>query len=347
MTKNTLRKNIILLLSSIIISTLFLEVTLRIILPTPIIWRSPQESYDFDPVIGHRLKPNQQAYTHDKAVTTNSFGIRDVEYSPTPAIGSYRILALGDSQTFGNGLELKDTWPKQFEAHLNQSSTDNHFEVLNCGLPGSDTWQHELIFDRMIANYNPNAAVLAFYVNDAVKRFKPNPARSKVKKEGNNNLIYLLKQSALLLTLRQVYFSFQKPTRANLKQQALLKGEDSEEIKERWLQVEKSLTKIKRAADKRNMIFFIASLPRRDHVDGKLSWDVYNKQLSTIAEKLGIPILSMLEPLQQGYETHNTELFIPWDGHNSKISNHIIAQEITREMLKQLKNNKLDLKLFI
>jgi len=132
MTKSTnaLRNNITLLFSSIILSVLFLEIALRIILPIPIKWIFPQESYDFDPLIGYGLKPGQQAYTHDKTVTTNSIGIRDAEYSPTPATGIYRILALGDSQIFGNGLKLKDTWPKQFEHELNQSDTDKHFEAI-------------------------------------------------------------------------------------------------------------------------------------------------------------------------------------------------------------------------
>ncbi len=339
MTKSTnaLRNNITLLFSSIILSVLFLEIALRIILPIPIKWTFPQESYDFDPLIGHWLKPGQQAYTHDKTVTTNSIGIRDAEYSPTPAAGIYRILALGDSQTFGNGLNLKDTWPKQFEHELNQSDTDKHFEVLNSGLPSSDTWQHELIFNRMITNYAPDAAVLAFYTNDVVKRFKPNPSLNKAKSASYRKLIYILKRSALLLSLRQVYFYFRKPIKSDLVEQAILRGEDDEEIKERWLQVERSLDKIKQVADNRNMIFFIASLPRRDQVDGRLPWNAYNNHLKTITEKLGISMLSMLEPLQKGYEAHNTKLFIPWDGHNSKIANHIIAQEITKEMLGQLK----------
>ena len=96
---------------------------------------------------------------------------------------------MGDSQTFGSGLKLKDTWPKQFEHELNQSDTDKHFEVLNSGLPSSDTWQHELIFNRMITNYAPDAAVLAFYTNDVVKRFKPNPSLNEAKSASYKKLI--------------------------------------------------------------------------------------------------------------------------------------------------------------
>lgn len=334
---SSLKKNILLLFISIIVSLLFLEGALRIVLPTPIVWNSPQESYDFDSIIGHKLKPNQQAFTHDKVVTTNSIGLRDREYTSKPAAGGYRVLALGDSQTFGNGLELKDTWPKQLEHELNLAKNSKEFEVINSGIPGSDTWQHEIIFNRMIDNYHPDAAVLAFYVNDVVKTFTPNHARSKARNESSGAFVHVLKRSALLLTLRQVYSSFQKPKRSHLKQQALLNNEVDDEIIERWLQVEKSLASMKQTADKYDMVFFVASLPRRDQVMGSTPWDGYNKNLEMITEKLGITMLSMKEPLAQGYKTHQQDLFIAWDGHNSVIANHIIAQKMTTEMLKQIK----------
>ena len=44
-------------------------------------------------------------------------------------------------------------------------------------------------------------------------------------------------------------------------------------------------------------------------------------------------MVSMLEPLQRGYKKHKGDLFIQWDGHNSEIANHIIAQEGSRAML--------------
>ena len=129
------RQNIALLTGSIVFALILLEISLRIILPTPIKWKYPQESYIYDSEIGHWLKPNHKAFTHDKAVSVNSIGIRDFEYPSIPLSGVYRILALGDSQTFGNGLELMDTWPKQLEKILNQTDNDSHFEVLNAGLP--------------------------------------------------------------------------------------------------------------------------------------------------------------------------------------------------------------------
>ena len=334
---NTFRKNLILLIGSTIMSVILAEIALRIVLPPPVIWKFPQENYKYDSDIGHWLTPNQQAFTHDKTVITNSVGIRDSEYTLKAPSGVYRVLALGDSQTFGNGLELKDTWPKQLESTLNQSNNGIRFEVINSGLPGSDTWQHEIIFNRMISNYHPDSVVLAFYVNDVVKRFTPSPSRHKADNELEKRVIYAIKQSALLLTLRKAFHSIRhtlETTGAEVKQQSLFNGGYDAAIEDRWAQVKESLSDMKIMADDHNKDYMIVSLPRRDHVDGRLPWEAYNLRLQTIAAQYKIPMVSMLEPLQQGYKEHKRDLFIPWDGHNSKAANRIIAQVISMNLLK-------------
>ena len=341
-TKGFLR-NLILLFASITLAIVFSEMVLRFILPKPIVWKFPQENYIYDPVIGHWLKPDQHAFTHDKLVITNSIGIRDTEHSLQPIPGIKRVLAIGDSQTFGNGLELSDTWPKQLETQLNLLNNDLHFEVINSGLPGSDTWQHEVILERMITNYRPDVVILAFYVNDVVKRFTPNPSLHESGDEFKFRVIYTIKQSVLLLTLREAFHTIRQilaPSTAHLRQKALLNGENEYDIIEAWRQVDDSISAMKKMTDTNNISFMIASLPRRDQIDGRLPWNAYNNHIQAIAEKYNIPFVSMLEPLQQGYKIHKRELFIPWDGHNSKIANNFIAQKISNILASALANKQ-------
>ena len=329
------RQNLFLLVGSIVFTAIFAEMVLRIILPPPIIWKYPQEQYQYDAEIGHWLEPNQQAYTHDKVVSTNSEGIRDSEYATNASPGIYRILALGDSQTFGNGLELPDTWPKQLEANLNQADKSKKVEVLNAGLPASDTWQHEVILKRLLSTYQPDAVVLAFYVNDVVKRFTPKPVQHEEGNQLRNRISYILKRSALLLTLRTAWNSILQwwsPGSGSL-QKDLLKGIDSPILAERWNQVNSSLMAMKKASDERKTHFGIALLPRRDQVDGQMPWEAYSNHLQQIAQQYQIPVVSLLPPLQQAYKIHGEDLFIPWDGHNSKIANNIIAHKIASKMI--------------
>lgn len=324
----TLFQNLILLIVSMTISAILLEFSLRVILPPPIIWEYPQESYIYDPEIGHSLEPNQQAFTHDKIVYINSAGIRDGGYGEQSQKGVYRILALGDSQTFGNGLELNNTWPKQLEKLLNDASIGIRYEVINSGLHGSDTWQHEIINQRMLSRYHPDAVVLALYANDVVTRFKPVKKKSKPENTLKTKIGYLLKRSVLLLSLRTGIQSIRQsllPSLGYMQQQALLKGASDPVIDKRWQQVDSSLSNMKTISDQQQIKFVVASLPRRDQVSGKLPAEAYNKRLQVIADRHKIPLFSMLEPLQEEYDTHGKTLFIPWDGHNSKLAESLFV----------------------
>jgi hypothetical protein len=331
--RKEMRDNFLLLFGSIIFAATLAEIGLRIILPAPIVWKYPQEHYLYDPEIGHRLEANQRSFTHDKIVRTNSIGIRDIEYTPQAPDNVYRILALGDSQTFGNGLNLADTWPKQLELILNVNSNDVRVEVLNCGLPASDSWQHAIIFHRLLAKYNPDAAILAFYVNDVVRRHTPSQRQQNNSGELRTRLTYILKQSALLLSLRKALHSIQEylnPGKALSRQQALMQGINDLDIEEGWRQVEQSLSEIKKTSDEEDIVFLLVSLPRRDQVDGRIPADRYINRLQSIAEGHQIPVIDMLGPLHEAYKEHGNNLFIPWDGHNSGITNRVIAFNISR-----------------
>src|SRR5207253_3371467 len=135
---------------SLVVVFLVLEVYLRIVYPAPIRFVYPQEEYNFDAELGHALRPNQTAYTHDHVVRINSLGFRGTEITRQPAPGTLRVLALGDSQTFGNGLDLSETWPQQLEERL-QGARGERWEVVNGGIPGTDTWQHEIVLRRLLA----------------------------------------------------------------------------------------------------------------------------------------------------------------------------------------------------
>ena len=272
MNRKPLLQNLLLIFGSLVFTVLLAEILLRAVLPPPIVWKFPQERYLFDAETGHRLKPNQQAFTHDKAVSINSRGIRDSEYERNPDGQTTRVLALGDSQTFGNGIAQSETWPKQLERKLNEVAGAGSYEVLNAGLPSTDTWQHEILLQRLMATYDPDIVILAFYVNDVVS--KPvliRNAQSDDVDSKSRRLIYILKQSAFLLSLKTAFDAVMhsySPQSGFLTQNALLAGESNPEIDRRWEQVEKSLAGMKAMVAENNVDLLVVSLPRRDQVDG-------------------------------------------------------------------------------
>ena len=265
-------------------------------------------------------------------VHINSRGIRDAEYGSQSTPQTTRILALGDSQTFGNGLKLADTWPKQLERQLNAQAGVTRYEVLNGGLPASDTWQHEILLKRLMSIYNPDIVVLAFYVNDIVsKPVSIMSAQGKDSGRVNSRLVYLLKRSVLLLSLRNAYDAIRQIILSGKgfhMQNALLAGESNPVIDKRWKQVEDSLSSMKEVSVRNNASFLVVSLPRRDQVDGHLPAGQYNKRLSVVMKKVGVNFMNMLAPLQIAYKKHGKALFIPWDGHNTEVANRVIARQV-------------------
>ncbi len=317
-----------------------LELALRIALPAPIHFRFPQESYDFDPEIAHVLKPGQRAFTHDQEVVTNARGLRDRELPARPAPGVLRVLALGDSQTFGNGLALADTWPKQLEQALNQRAAEAgaRFEVVNAGIPGSDTWQHEVLLRRLADLYRPQVAVLAFYVNDVSPRYEPRPARaSQMTNTAAKRLAYLAKRSALFTWVHQRMLLLhveEEREQGRAYSEYILSGAPSPEVESGWQQVGASLAAMRRECAARGIEFRLAVLPRRDQVSGQTPARAYNERIAAIAAELGIASVDLLPELRAAYSAGRGDaLFLPWDGHNSAAANEVIAERIARELL--------------
>jgi len=97
-------------------------------------------------------------------VRINSLGLRGPEIERTPPPGRTRILALGDSMTFGYYLEEDETWPARLEERLRERGLD--VEVVNAGCGGwtidSET---PFLLERGLA-LEPDQVLLAFYAND-------------------------------------------------------------------------------------------------------------------------------------------------------------------------------------
>ena len=330
------RSNIAGLLFAIVptlVCLLLAELTLRVALPGPIRWRYPQEHYVFDPETGHRLKENQQAYTHDQKVTTNAIGIRGPDYARKPAVGTRRIIALGDSQTFGNGLAEEDTWPQQLEAKLNKREVEA-WEVMNWGVPATDTWQHEVFARRALDGYVADVVTLAFYVNDVVGR--PKTIANHIKTNNwKKRIVYIAKQSAVLSFFQQgltVVVAAFRPSYGVRREAAVLAGEDRFDLDRAWLQVSASLRAIRDRCAKQEVKFFVIVLPRRDQVVQESPATGYNQRLAKILKENGIQFLDMLPVFRERYREGKTDLFIPWDGHHSLLANRIIAQSVAAKL---------------
>lgn len=125
------------------------------------------------------LAPNrasiEYAYEGDKVipyyVQTNSLGFRDEEFSQSKPPQTYRIMTVGDSFTFGLGVDNGQDYPAQLEACLNRRLAGGlRFEVINAGYASGFSPDNAYVFLREIAPpYAPDLVIEGYLVqNDFV-----------------------------------------------------------------------------------------------------------------------------------------------------------------------------------
>ncbi len=100
-------------------------------------------------------------------IATNSLGLRNAEIGAKPA-GVRRVLALGDSFTFGHAVEAAEAWPAVLQELLNARG-GARYEVVNAGVGGYGTGQQLLLYEELESRVEPDLVVLGFaVVNDVL-----------------------------------------------------------------------------------------------------------------------------------------------------------------------------------
>lgn len=98
----------------------------------------------------------------------NLEGFRDYNHSLQKSNDIFRIIALGDSFTFGQGIyKLEDTHPKKLEELLNKNFEEKRYEVLNFGKRGINTKDELKVLEDYGLKYNPDLVIINFYIDDA------------------------------------------------------------------------------------------------------------------------------------------------------------------------------------
>lgn len=109
----------------------------------------------FDPDLGWTVQPNLRL----PGLTTNSAGMRGAAELTEARTDRPRLLFVGDSYTFGFGVEDDEAYP----AVLGREHLPD-WEVLNLGVPGYGPDQMLWMYEKVGRRYRPDVVVLGFFV---------------------------------------------------------------------------------------------------------------------------------------------------------------------------------------
>lgn len=203
--RNLLANGFLLLLTLLLLFLLAEGIT-RLVMPNSVKLR---QMHQLDEKLGYRLVPhfamNYQTSDFTSSIKINSEGLRDREYPKTKDLKTFRILVLGDSFTFGLGVNIEESYPKVLETMLNQSSKGSGartYEVINAGVAGYGTEQEYLYLQELQQRYEPDIVIVGLYSNDVDDVMKGIPAAITKQKLKNRSyfLSYLRGIQILLQT---------------------------------------------------------------------------------------------------------------------------------------------------
>lgn len=110
----------------------------------------------FPPNITQTFEQREFTYT----ARINSLGLRDAEIAPLPE-GHRRILFIGDSFTFGWGVELEQAYPKRLERMLNEAGVG--VQCVVAARPGAGPYYYHHVAREAIPLLRPDLVVVGVY----------------------------------------------------------------------------------------------------------------------------------------------------------------------------------------
>ena len=131
------------------------------------------------------LLPSMNVVYKGEELSTNSFGLRDREYTKTKPEGTIRIAVLGASHTVGVGVKDHETYENLVEDRLNAESTDGtRYEIMNFAVSGYGPTCRLATLEKKVLDFAPDFIVsvgiddvrwVALELSNAISKSRPMP----------------------------------------------------------------------------------------------------------------------------------------------------------------------------
>lgn len=282
-------------------------------------------------------RPGHEYWMGRYRVRINSKGWRDVEHELEKPAGTFRIGIIGDSVTFGTGVQLEDIYFRVLEQLLRRRGY-GHVEVLGFAGGASNAYFAKLVIEDAVSAYDLDAVVLGFNLNDILPAQRVQAeANAATKVKSKRTLLSELAEMAdgVFRSDSHLFHVFRERAKAvfrragfvdpNMTFQAFLEMEDDRAIRA-WGDTSDILTDIDAFLKTRDIPFIVAVVP----VDMQVSSDIaemYRKQGFRFSHSLeeGLPQKRVQElaerhdfliadPLDRFRRTPNVVKFIRTEG---------------------------------
>ena len=252
----------------------------------------------------------------------NRHGFRGPDFERSKAEGTFRILVLGDSFTFGEGVKWEDTFAQHMERLL-AVSADPAVEVLNLGVSGWTSKSEIRFLEQVGLGFEPDLILVVYVLNDT--KYQPRlevweDFRASYEPEG------WLRHSAFA---SWVYARVARHVRGLRYVEALVEGALAQ--RGRWEKMLSELLVGKRLAAEVDAGYAVVIFPFLYRLDESYPFAVIHQMVEEALRKNGVPVFDLF-PAFEG-ESYTGLWVHPSDQHPNERA-HAIAGRALAEFLQ-------------
>jgi len=147
-----------------------------------------------DSVLFWKQKPSLNVDFQNTQVEVNSFGLRGEDIQLNKDEGTFRVICLGGSPTFGWGVDYKDTYPYQLQELLREKyGSKKSIEVINAGNIGYSSYQGVEFLKKDVLKFSPDLITVSYVINDVDKhRFYRSNGKSDKELFSKNKVLVVI-----------------------------------------------------------------------------------------------------------------------------------------------------------
>ena len=278
-------------------------------------------SYIFDPAGDHR---GYFGPTGRVIYRINEHHMRGpvVDVDKSPAI--LRVVCLGDSFTFGEGVHYPDTYPARLERLLSAAHPDRPVEVLNAGVQSYGT-DHAVAFHVAHgARFEPDIVTLGFFLNDATD------ARETVRHHG---ALIDPPELSPLARLSKLWGIFERRRHAARVRRAYFETTRRSFDTPQWQKCKDLLGGMQKWSDQDEFRFVVVIFPILWGLDGAYPFEDLHRRIRRACDDAGCEVIDLLDTYR-GRSPQSLWIH-PTDQHPNEIAHRLAAERIARHLVSK------------
>lgn len=263
-----------------------------------------------------------------KSQLYNSWGRREIEFDEKTPENTYRIVAIGDSITFGQGIPFEERFTNRLVSAL--ADSEKQVQVLNFAKSGMNFLHHIREIKRVL-KIKPDYILLQWFANDLEMNFKGRPSYHNL--APTRKLHYKWHaSSALYYVLNAGWHAIQRNIGTV--------GSYEDYMNKRFLDPDSEDSKnalskfmvILNIASTRNIPIGLVFIPSiRPYLANDYPFDYLHERFISVCVENGVPYVDLREDFKP-YGNNIRSLHVnQYDAHPNGFANEIIANRIMEE----------------